>query len=105
MHYLISLALTLALELPLAWLLRVRGRDLALVAVANLLTNPAVVLVHGLLAGESLLLHTVLPELWAVTTEAMVYKHLGANIKNPMRFSILANLLSYSLGAVLQLCQ
>ena len=39
---LFSLALTLAVEVPLAALLRVRGLDLLLVGIINCLTNPVV---------------------------------------------------------------
>lgn len=103
MHYVISLGLTLALELLFAWCWRIRRRDLLLVALANVLTNPAVVLVHGQWGG-SLWLGTVLPELAAVAVEAMVYLRLENRIARPVLFAVLANILSYSAGAALQLC-
>ena len=43
---LFSLALTLAVEVPLAALLRVRGLDLLLVGIINCLTNPVVNLLY-----------------------------------------------------------
>ena len=45
-YFLFCLALTLAIELLLALLWGLRGQDLILCALANLLTNPAVVLLN-----------------------------------------------------------
>lgn len=102
MHYLISLGLTVLLELPLALVFRLSGRDLALVAVANLLTNPLVVLTHTLLPDAGPLLQTVLPELWAVATEAVIYEKLGRSIPHPLGLSVAANAFSYTTGLLLQ---
>ena len=44
----ISLALTLAVEVPVAFCWGLRRRDLLLCVLVNLLTNPAVVLLHTL---------------------------------------------------------
>lgn len=102
MHYLISLGLTLLLELPLAWILGVRRRDLGLAAAANLLTNPAVVLIYTLLPRSGILLHTVLPELWAVVTEAVIYQRLGRCVRRPVLLSLETNTFSYFMGLLLR---
>lgn len=103
MHYVISLGLTLALELLTAWCWHIRRRDLLLVALANALTNPVVVLVHQQ-CGGSLWLGTVVPELAAVAVEAGIYLRLENRIARPVLFAVLANILSYSAGAALQIC-
>lgn len=102
MHYLISLGLTLAFELVLALLWRVRRRDLILVALVNVLTNPMVVLLHGLLMSYGLLFHTILPEIWAVFTEALIYCRRKNDIRKPILFAIAANSFSYTVGLLLQ---
>ena len=103
MNYVIALGLTLAFELGLALIWGIRKRDLILVVLVNVLTNPAVNLIHSLLLGQSLLFHTVLPELAAVAVEALLYCRLENSIRRPVLFAILANLFSYSMGLILML--
>ncbi len=103
MHYLISLSLTLLAELLFALIWGIRKKDLLLVGLVNLLTNPLVVLVHGLLLPCGFLVHTLLPELWAMGTEAAIYHRKKNRIPYPVLFGILANALSYSTGFLLQL--
>ena len=96
----VSLLLTLALELAFALVWRVDRRDLPAVALANLLTNPIVVLCyHGaswyvprLLAAVTLAL-----ELWAVGTEGLIYQR-RSQIVRPWTFSLCANALSFLTG-------
>lgn len=102
MNYLFSLGLTLLLELTLALLWKIPRRDLSLVALVNLLTNPLVVLSHGLLAGHSALLHTVLPEFGAVAAEATIYRCMDNRIRRPILFAIAANLFSFTAGMLLR---
>lgn len=102
MHYLISLGLTLLLELAVALLWRVRRLDLALVILVNALTNPLVVLLHGLLLPYGVLIHTVLPEIFALATEALIYYRLENGIRRPALFAIVANGFSYTAGLLLQ---
>lgn len=103
MHYLISLVLTLFIELAFALLWGIRRKDLLLVALVNVLTNPLVVLVHSLLLPYGFLFHTLLPELWAVGTEAAIYYRKKTHIPHPVLFGLLANILSYCIGILLQL--
>ena len=79
----LSLALTEAAELCAAWILGLRSRKgLGIVALVNLLTNPAVVLLSVLIPRYSAAdipygaLVAVL-ELWAWLTEAFVYLKCG----------------------------
>ncbi len=79
----LSLALTEAAELCAAWLLELRSRKgLGIVALVNLLTNPAVVLLSVLIprysaADISYGALVAALELWAWLTEACVYRKCG----------------------------
>lgn len=96
MHYLISLGLTLVLEGGFALALRVRGRDLLLLALVNVLTNPLVVLANSLWGV------ILLPELLAVAVEAGLYGWCRGRIRHPVLFALGANVFSYTTGVVLQ---
>lgn len=96
----VSLGLTLALELAFALIWRVERSDLPAVALANLLTNPVVVLYHHAAAWyfpRCLLAATLALELWAVGTEGVIYRR-RSQIARPWTFSLCANLLSYCAG-------
>lgn len=97
LNYVISLVLTVLVEgvFALAWGLR--GRDLGLLVLVNALTNPLVVLIHGLTEW------VVLPELWAIGTEWFLYRTLENQLKKPFLFALGANLFSYTVGEILQL--
>lgn len=101
----LSLGLTLVLELTFALLSGVRGRPLLLVALVNLLTNPAVVFFYFLLSQRSALprMAVQLPlEGAAILTEALCYARCsGRDFPHPWRFSLLANLFSYGTGRLL----
>lgn len=98
-----SLALTLMVELAFALAWRAERRDLPAVALANLLTNPAVVLCHhaaawyipGLLTPVTLGL-----ELDAVAVEGLVYSRRSRIIR-PWAFSLCANTVSFLIGLLL----
>ena len=55
----ISLLLTLVTEFPVAFLFQAKGKDLLLVFLVNILTNPAVVLVSTL-TGDRVSLQMIL---------------------------------------------
>lgn len=96
----VSLGLTLALELAFALIWRVERSDLPAVALANLLTNPVVVLCHHAAAWyfpKYLVAATLALELWAVGTEGLIYRR-RSQINRPWAFSLSANLLSYCAG-------
>jgi hypothetical protein len=100
----VSLALTLLIEVGFASACGKRGRDLVLVGLANILTNPVVVLAALLFRT-----YTSIPEaayvtpmeLLAVITEALIYKKGANSIHRPLLFSLCANILSYGLGLVI----
>ncbi|NCC67201.1 MAG: hypothetical protein EOM14_03250 [Clostridia bacterium] len=100
----VSLGLTVTIELAFALCCKIRApRDILLVVLVNLLTNPAVVLSYLLLRQRVSVspVFIVLPlELAAVAVEGFCYKYRGEKIKRPFLFSFCANVLSYCLGIV-----
>ena len=98
----ISLALTLALELPLARMLGLRGRKhLLLVLLVNVLTNPAAVLLHYLGMPQ-------LPvELGVVAVEAWIYAAFsrteGWEVPRPVILAVVCNSVSWFTGILLQM--
>ncbi|MBE6950939.1 MAG: hypothetical protein E7451_06340 [Ruminococcaceae bacterium] len=91
----VSLLLTLAIELPIAYLWGLRGRELVTVAVANVMTNPLAVALH--LWGIP-----QLPiELGVVLAEGAAYSlHFE---KKPVLLAIISNALSWGIGILIQL--
>ena len=99
----VSLGLTLILELMLALLWGVERKDLPLVALVNVLTNPVVVLCHTLAARYlpgALIWATLALELGAVGTEGYLYRS-RSQISFPWCFSLCANLFSFTVGLLL----
>lgn len=95
-----SLAMTLTLEPAFALAWRVKRQDLPAVALANLLTNPAVVLCHHAAAWycpSRLAAATLVLELGAAALEGLVYAR-RSQIRHPWAFSLCANALSFLTG-------
>jgi len=102
-----SLALTLVLESGFFLLTGKRNKkDLLLVALANVMTNPAVVLLYWLAvtySGFNWIVTTAVLEVLAVLTEGYIYKKHGQDFKRPYGFSLFANTFSYGTGLLLQM--
>ena len=97
----ISLLLTLALELPIAWLMGIRGKNGILLAVlVNVLTNPAAVLLCRLGAPQFPV------ELGVILVEGMVYylfsRENGWKIPRPVWTAVICNAVSWVTGVLLQ---
>lgn len=90
----LSLGLTLAIELPLAYLWGLQGRQLLTVAVANVMTNPLAVALH--LTGIP-----QLPiEVGVVIAEGFAYSlHFD---RRSWLLALSSNALSWGIGLVLQ---
>ena len=103
----VSLALTLVLESGFFLLVGKRNKkDLLLVALVNVLTNPAVVLLYWLAvayADFNRVVVIAVLEVLAVLTEGYMYKKHGQDFKRPYGFSLFANMFSYGTGLVLQM--
>ncbi len=100
--FLLSLFLTLLLEGALALLFRMRGRDLLLFFLINLLTNPAAVYLD--LVCRSIFPADLFP-LWQLPlefsvflTEGTLYASLSHTLRRPWRYAAVANLFSYGVG-------
>ena len=98
-----ALLLTEALEVPVCLLFGLRRKDLLIVLLANLLTNPAVNVLYLLSV-----LYTPLPrvlviavlEVSAIVTEWLIYRSL-TEAKHPFWMSLVANAVSYGVGLLL----
>ena len=97
----LSLGLTLALELVYAMGWKVRGRDLLLVVLMNVLTNPLVVLWNAATASAGYLVSTALPEAAAVAVEAVLLKRFGKDIAYPLLLAVCINVFSYFCGLLI----
>ena len=92
----VSLGLTLLLELPVVSVWGLRSRhDLKLVVLVNVLTNPAVVLLHGL-GIPALPLETA-----ASAVEGFCDRVRGEQIRHPFLLALCANVFSYGIGLAL----
>lgn len=97
--FFLSLFLTLLFELFVAAIFRVRGKDLLLVILVNVLTNPAAVL-FSVLAGNRKMIQLFI-EAVVILTEGCYYKKYSGRIKNGFWLSAVANVVSYGLGLLL----
>ena len=102
----VSLALTLLIELSVLALLGLRSkRDFLVAFWANVLTNPLVVLAaHWLFTSypSYLWLGIALLEVGAVLTEGFIYqRYLTFKKVNPWVLSLLANVISFETGIVI----
>ena len=108
----ISLVLTLVFETAFFLVTGILGtvkrnkKDLLLVIMVNVLTNPVVVLLYWLSALYTNWNRTLVKiplEIFAVLTEWLYYRKYAQTIKKPFLFSLAANAFSFTAGLLLQL--
>jgi hypothetical protein len=100
----ISLGLTLLLELLIARLCRLRGRDYLLVLLVNILTNPAVVYLDMVCASHvpnGRDLWQIPLEVAAILIEGWCYARYARSLRRPWTFALVANVFSYGFGLFL----
>jgi hypothetical protein len=101
----VSLILTLVIETGFFLLTGKHDRkDLLLLVLANVLTNPVVVLSYWIVALYiGFIAFAVLPvlELSAVLVEGYVYKKYGRSFRRPYLFSLSANAVSFAVGVII----
>ena len=102
----ISLMLTLVLELAYALMWGVRDRhDLILAVLVNVLTNPVVVFVYYYVWYRKPPVRqgvvTLVTEVLAVVTEALLYRKYARTIRRPWLFALSANAFSYGMGELI----
>lgn len=97
-----ALGLTLVLELAFALIWGLRKKELLLVVLMNILTNPAVNLLYLLAyqVGWNSVWLILLLETAAVVTEGFCCRDV---IRRPWLFALLVNLFSYGTGELLKL--
>ena len=102
-----SLILTLILEAGFFFLAGKRNKkDLLLVILVNIITNPLVVLLYWLAVSYTAwpAVVVIAPlELFAVLAEGYYYQKYGQDFKRPYLFSAAANMFSFGIGAIIQL--
>ena len=99
LRFIISLFLTLVIELVVACLFRVKGKDLLLIVLVNVLTNPAAVLLSAF-AGNKRIVQLVI-EAVVILIEGWYYKKYSNAIGRGYVFSLMANGISYGIGIIL----
>lgn len=100
----ISLFLTIVLELLAAAVLGLRGRDLLLTIIVNMLTNPIVTSAFYILSGTTELPEQLIKaflEIWAIVTEWLIYRKYGVYIKRPLLLSVGLNGFSFFSGMLI----
>jgi hypothetical protein len=101
----ISLALTVILETGFALLCGIRyKRDLILICLVNVITNPMVVLVYHFAVHFTVWkrAYVIIPlEIFAAAAEAIYYKLYAKEVKRPFLFSASANLFSFGIGELI----
>jgi len=102
----VSLVLTIALEVGFFLLTGKRDKkDMLLVVLVNVLTNPIVVLLYMLasLYTDWNLIWVLIPlEIFAIWVEGYCYNKYGRGFKRPYIFSAAANMFSYWIGVLIQ---
>ena len=102
----LSLALTIAFEASVFLLAGKNDKkDLLLLLLANVITNPIVVLSFWLAAwytSWNTYIVLIPLELFAIITEGCIYKRYGNSFRRPFLFSFLANMASFWAGVLIQ---
>ena len=103
----ISLILTLVFEAGFFLLVGKRDKkDLLLLVLVNVVTNPVVVLSDWLVVlytSWDIRIVLLFLETFAVLTEGFYYKKYGNNFKRPFLFALAANAFSFTVGALIQM--
>lgn len=101
----LSLLLTLILEACLAFFFGIKDKkDIVLLVLVNILTNPLVVMSYYLVVHYSHINRIaviIFLELMAILTEGYYYKTYGKTFRRPILFALCANLFSYGVGQLL----
>ena len=102
----ISLILTLIVEIGFFYIIGKRNKkDLLLVVLVNILTNPSIVSIYWILTlytSINQIMIKILLEFSAVIAEGYYYRKYGMDFKRPYLFSFAANSISFGTGILLQ---
>lgn len=102
---LFCLTITLVIELTLALVLGIRGKDLLRVTLINVLTNVPLNIIVTLLyrvLDNNLVFYLIVPifEIGIILIEGAYYKKLNNSIIGPYKLSLLLNGFSYSFSII-----
>ena len=101
-----SLGLTVAIEVGIGCITVKKDRkNLLLIALVNVITNPVVVLSYWLAAAYTdwnLVVVLAALELFAIALEGWYYGKYGRGFGRPYVFSAVANMVSFWVGALVQ---
>ncbi len=101
----ISLLLTIIVELLFFILIGIRDKkNLLLACLINMITNPPVVLCYYLISSYTdlnMYYITIILELGAILTESYYYRTYGSKLKHPYSLAISTNIVSYSIGVIM----
>ncbi|MDO4543043.1 MAG: hypothetical protein Q4C01_00705 [Clostridia bacterium] len=98
----ISLGLTLVLELAYAWFCKVRGKDLLLITLVNLITNPVAVLITLLFRNKVAWIELPI-EVGVVFLEFALLKGFAKKVERPFWLSLGMNCFSYGAGLIVSI--
>jgi len=102
----VSLVLTIVLELGFFFLAGKKNKkDLLLLVMVNILTNPAVVVLYWLMVFYTDWNREIIKaplEIFAVLIEGRYYKKYGKDFRHPYLFSAAANAFSFFVGVIIQ---
>lgn len=103
----VSLILTLIIELAILMILGVREKNDIIVGIcANVFTNPIVVYISNCILYFKLFniyyIAVAILEIFAVVAEFIIYKrYLKYNKISPLKLSIIANCISFGIGVII----
>lgn len=101
----ISLLLTIVFELLFFILIGIRDRkNMLLVCLVNIITNPPVVLSYYLITTYTNINNSyvkIILELAAILTESYYYKTYALKLKHPYLIAISANIVSFTIGEMI----
>ena len=106
--FILSFVITAVIETVTALIFKIRrARDLGVVLLSNILTNPLLNFFYMLavlkmgIAGARIVL--IVMEAAVITGEALIYRRLIPSLSHPFLFSLTANLLSFWGGFLITL--
>jgi hypothetical protein len=85
---------------------KINKKDILLVLLVNILTNPVVVLLYWLTifyTQWNTIIILIPLELFAILTEGYYYKTYGSSFRRPYLFSTAVNIFSFGTGVLIQL--
>jgi len=105
----ICLFLTIIIEYLFARILKVKGKDVSVVILAQVCTSPVIILVSNIFLvisnydGWFYFGSLIVMEAFAVLVEGMMYKYFFRDYKilNPFLLSVILNLLSFFIGSAI----